>query len=66
MEEERIYKAKRRLKGVLYRGFIMKTTKNCYPYCGSKDITIDVDVTVGTRFENGMLILERKKKNEYS
>lgn len=44
----------------------MKTTKNCYPYCGSKDITIDVDVTVGTRFENGMLILERKKKNEYS
>lgn len=38
----------------------MKTTKNCCPYCGSKDITIDVDVTVGTRFENGMLILDEK------
>lgn len=38
----------------------MKTTKNCCPCCGSKDITIDVDITVGTRFENGMLILDEK------
>ena len=39
----------------------MKTTKNCCPYCDSKDITIDVDVTVGTRFENGMLNNEQTK-----
>lgn len=38
----------------------MKTTKNCCPCCGSEDITIDVDITVGTRFENGMLVLDEK------
>ncbi len=38
----------------------MKTTKNCCPCCGSKNITIDVDITVGTRFENGMLVLDEK------
>lgn len=43
----------------------MKTTKNCCPYCGSKDITIDVDITVGTRFENGMLVLDKKHFNTY-
>ena len=36
----------------------MKTTKNCCPCCGSKDITIDVDITVGAHFENGRLILD--------
>lgn len=38
----------------------METTKNCCPFCGSKNITIDVDITVGTRFENGMLVLDEK------
>ena len=38
----------------------MGTTKNCCPFCGSKDITIDVDITVSTRFENGMLVLDEK------
>lgn len=36
----------------------METTKNCCPFCGSKDITIDVDITVGTYFKNGMLIVK--------
>ena len=36
----------------------MKTTKNCCPFCGSKDITIDVDITVGTYFKNGILIIK--------
>lgn len=36
----------------------MEMTKNCCPFCGSKNITIDVDITVGTRFENGMLVLD--------
>lgn len=34
----------------------MKTTKNCCPCCGSKNITIDVDITVSACFENGRLI----------
>ena len=37
-----------------------KTTKNCCPCCGSKNITIDVDITVGTRFEKGRLVLDRE------
>lgn len=36
----------------------METTKNCCPFCGGKDITIDVDITVSTYFENGMLIIK--------
>ena len=36
----------------------METTKNCCPFCGSKDITIDVDITVGTYFKNGILIVK--------
>ena len=43
----------------------MKTTKNCCPCCGSKNITIDVDITVGTHFENGMLVLDEKHFNSY-
>ena len=36
----------------------METTKNCCPFCGGKDITIDVDITVGTYFKNGILIIK--------
>ena len=36
----------------------MKMTKNCCPFCGGKDITIDVDITVGTYFKNGILIIK--------
>lgn len=39
----------------------METTKNCCPYCDSEDIAIDVDITVGTRFENGRLVLKEKR-----
>ena len=38
----------------------MKMTKNCCPFCGSKNITIDVDISVSTRFENSMLVLDEK------
>ena len=36
----------------------METTKNCCPFCGSKDITIDVDITVGKKKKNGILIVK--------
>lgn len=43
----------------------MKTTKNCCPCCGSKNITIDVDITVCARFEKGMLVLDEKHYGSY-
>ena len=41
----------------------MKMTKNCCPFCGSKNITIDVDITVSTYFENGILIINKRDFN---
>ena len=41
----------------------MEMTKNCCPFCGSKNITIDVDITVSTYFENGILIINKRDFN---
>ena len=43
----------------------MKIIKNCCPYCGSEDITIDVDITVSAHFENGTLFLDEKRFGTY-